>query len=85
LPGSFSDFVSQELPTIAAHGGSQVTVGSPLKFRAPSTPQPARALVRATLEAWDANLDHILIGHSDPMPAGPRGTYSAEVVPVCIC
>jgi hypothetical protein len=74
-----SDFVTQELPTIAAHGGTQVSVGSPLKFRAPSAPQPARTLVRATLETWDANLDHILVGHSDPMPAGPRGSYAAEV------
>jgi len=76
-----SDFVSPELPPIAAHGGWQLTVGGPLKLRAPSAAQPARTLVRATLEAWAANLEHILISHSDPMPVGPRGTYRAAVVP----
>ncbi len=75
-----SDFITQELPTIAAHGGSQLSVGSPLKFKAPAGAQASKTLVKATLEAWDANLDHILLSHSDPMRDGPKGTYAAQVV-----
>lgn len=75
-----SDFITQEFPTIAAHGGSQLSVGSPLKFLAPSGAQASKTLVKVTLEAWDANLDHILLGHSDPMRDGPKGTYAAEVL-----
>lgn len=74
------DFITQELPTIAAHGGSQLSVGSPLKFKAPAAAQASKTLVKATLEAWDANLDHILLAHSDPMRDGPKGTYAAQVV-----
>lgn len=74
-----SEFVTQVLPRVNAHGGSQLTVGSPLKFKAPSAPQPAKTLFKATLEAWDANLDHILLAHSDPLDT-VKGTFSAEVV-----
>lgn len=73
-----SEFITQELPTINGHGGSQLTVGSPLKFKAPSGAQASKILVKATLETWDANLDHILIGHSDPLDP-PKGTYAATV------
>jgi hypothetical protein len=76
-----SEFVTQELPTIYGHGGSQLTVGSALKFKAPGSAQAAKNLVKATLEAWDANLDHILIGHSDPLD-NPKGIYAAEVLPL---
>ncbi|MBC7995966.1 MAG: hypothetical protein H7Z15_22285 [Rhizobacter sp.] len=75
-----SDFITQELPTISAHGGSQLSVGSPLKFKAPTGAQASKTLVKATLEAWDANFDHILLGHSDPLRDGPKGTYAAQVV-----
>lgn len=75
-----SDFITQELPTIGGHGGSQLSVGSPLKFLAPNGAQASKTLVKATLEAWDANLDHILLSHSDPMSDGPKGTYAAAVV-----
>ena len=74
-----SEFVTQALPTIRGHGGSELTVGSPLKFKAPAGAQAAKTLVKATLEAWDANLDHILLAHSDPLDV-PKGTYTAEVV-----
>ena len=73
-------FVTQEFPTLSGHGGSQLSVGSPLKFEAPAGAQASKTLVKATLEAWNANLDHILLGHSDPMRDGPKGTYAAEVV-----
>jgi uncharacterized membrane protein len=74
-----SEFVTQELPPIDAHGGSQLTVGSPLKFKAPAGAQASKTLVRATLEAWNANTDHIFNGHSDPLDS-PRGVHAAEVV-----
>jgi hypothetical protein len=61
-----SEFITQELLPINSHH-SQLTVGSPLKFKAPGGAQASKTLVKATLEAWDANLDHILIGHSDPL------------------
>ena len=77
-----SEFVTQALPTIGGHGDSQLTVGSSLKFKAPAGAQASKTLVKATLEAWDANTDHIMNGHSDPLPNGPQGTYAAEVVPL---
>lgn len=73
-----SEFVTQELPPINGHGGSQLTVGGPLKFKAPAAAQASSTLVKATIEAWDANLDHMLIGHSDPLDP-PKGTYAAQV------
>jgi|SoiMethySBSTD1v2_1073268.scaffolds.fasta_scaffold02193_23 hypothetical protein len=75
-----SEFVTQELPTIAGHNGVEKTVGSPLKFKAPGSAQPARNLVSATLEGWNANLNHILIGHSDPLES-VKATFATEVVP----
>jgi hypothetical protein len=75
-----SEFVTQELPPIDAHGGSQLTVGSPLKFKAPSGAQASKTLVKATLEGWNANADHIFNGHSDPLGDAPKGTYAAAVV-----
>jgi hypothetical protein len=74
-----SEFVTQALPTIGGHGGSQLTVGSPLKFKAPAGAQVSKNLVKATLEAWDADLDHILLAHSDPLDT-VKTTYAAEVV-----
>lgn len=80
IPAPFvSEFVTQVLPPINGHGGSQLTIGSPLKFKAPAGGQSSKPLVKATLEAWDANLDHILLGHSDPLDP-PLGTFAAAVV-----
>jgi hypothetical protein len=75
-----SEFVTQTIDSIAAHGGSQTTVGSPLKFKAPSSAQDSLNLVRATLEDWNANPDHIFDGHSDPLDT-VRANFAAEVVP----
>ncbi|HZF81777.1 MAG TPA: hypothetical protein VEZ89_18515 [Rubrivivax sp.] len=74
-----TEFVTQVLPMINGHGGSQLTVGSPLKFKAPAGAQTSRTLVKATLEAWDADLNHILLSHSDPLDT-PSGLYAAAVV-----
>lgn len=70
--------VSETLPTIYGHGGSQLTPFN-LYFKAPSEPQVSKNLIKATLETWDANLDHILLGHSDPLDS-PKGTYSTAVI-----
>jgi hypothetical protein len=72
------EFVSGVLPTIFAHGGSQTSDSFTLK--APESAQASQTLIKATLEAWDANLDHILNGHSDPLPNAPSGTFAAVVV-----
>jgi hypothetical protein len=75
-----SDFVTVELPTINAHGGSQ-EYSAPLPyFKAPAQSQASKTLVKVTLEDWNLNLDHALIGHSDPHTNAPKGTYAAEVV-----
>jgi len=75
-----ADFVSQAVPRVDAHGGSQTTTGT-FSFKAPSAPQTSRTLVSATLDVWDATLDHILNAHSDPV-ADPRAIYEAAVAPL---
>jgi hypothetical protein len=74
-----TEFVSAPLPTINGHGGSQLSVGSKYTLKAPASAQASKNLVRATLEAWDGNLDHILLAHSDPLTS-VKGIYAAEVV-----
>lgn len=74
-----AEFVTQPIASVAAHGGSETTVGSPLKFKAPGSAQEAQNLVRATLEDWNANTDHIFNGHSDPLDT-VRANFAAEVV-----
>ena len=75
------EFVTQPLPQIAAHGGSEETVGSPLKFRAPGSAQDAKNLIKVTLDAWDPDLDHILLAHSDPLET-VKTTFRSDVAPV---
>jgi hypothetical protein len=70
-------FVSVEMPTINGHGDSQEL--SLPALQAPDAPQESKTLVRVTLASWNANLDHILIGHSDPVDP-PKGTFATEVV-----
>jgi hypothetical protein len=72
------ELVSAALPDIRGHGGSRTSETFTLK--APDAPQASQILIKATLEAWNANLDHILNDHSDPLPDAPKGTYSTEVV-----
>jgi hypothetical protein len=73
------EFITQELPRIAAHGGSQLTVGSMIVLQAPGEPQALKTLVTATLEAWDGDMNHIMLAHSKPLDV-PEGTYAAKVV-----
>jgi hemoglobin-like flavoprotein len=75
-----SDFISDTFEDILGHGGSQLSPGAPFKLKAPPTAQPVKVLVKATLDEWKANLDHILTEHSDPLPV-PRATYAVRVAP----
>ncbi len=80
-----SEFVTStsQLATVAAHGGEQTTNGSPFAFTAPGSAQPSKNLVQVTLENHDFTLNHILSGHSDPLPGGPpKGTFAAAVEPL---
>lgn len=72
------EFVSLPLDTISGHGGSRTSDSFTLK--APGASQASQTLIKATLEAWDGDLEHILKGHSDPLPDAPKGTYSTAVV-----
>lgn len=74
-----SEFVTQELPRVDAHGGTALTVGSPLKLQAPNTAQGEATLVEATLEDWNADLNHILLAHSDPQDT-VKGVFRTEIV-----
>jgi hypothetical protein len=71
------EFVSAALPEIRGHGGTQTSGTFTLK--APEEAQASQTLVKATIEGWNGNLNHILIDHSDPLDP-PKATYSAEVV-----
>jgi len=84
--GATAPFVSEfvtttsQLSTIGGHGGSQTTNGSPFSFTAPGAPQVNHPLVQVTLEDHNFTLNHILNGHSDPLPSGPpKGFYSAAI------
>lgn len=76
-----SEFITQQLPRITGHGGSQLTVGSPLKFKAPANPQDQQKLVSAKLEGWQANLDYMPKDRSAAREDAPaKATYAAKVV-----
>ena len=71
------EFVSAALPEIRGHGGSQTS--DTFTFKTPEDAQVSQTLVKATIEGWNGNLNHMLIDHSDPLDP-PKATYSAEVV-----
>jgi hypothetical protein len=71
----------QQVPTVSGHNGSVITTGGPMKFKAPNGEQDSRTLIKVTLEGWNANLNHILNGHSEPLPVAPKGTFAAAVEP----
>ena len=77
-----SEFVTStsQLATIGGHGGEQTTNGSPFAFTAPGSAQPNHPLVQVTLEDHNFTLNHILNGHSDPLPSGPpKSFFSAPI------
>ncbi len=73
------EFITQEFDRITGHGGSQTLPSSKLSFKAPDHPQSSKDLIEVTLEGWNANLDHILLGHSDPVET-VKGTFASKVV-----
>jgi hypothetical protein len=69
---------TQPIDTVAAHGGSQLSPGSPMSFKAPGAPAESRTLLELRLHNWDGDMAHMLIGHSDPLDT-VKGTFAAEV------
>lgn len=81
-PPFASEFVTgqTQIPTISGHNGSVISTGGGFKFKAPAGAQASKVLIKATIEEWNANLNHILNGHSDPLPGTPKGTFEAAVI-----
>jgi hypothetical protein len=74
-----SELVSAPIAFISAHGGTATTGTFTLK--APAAAQAAQTLIKASLDQWNANTNHIFNDHSDPLPSAPTGTYATAVVP----
>lgn len=76
-----NDFIV-DLPTetISGHGGTLETTAV-LAFQAPGQKQAKMELIKATLDDWDGDLTHMLVGHSDPVPGTHGQTYDAQVFP----
>jgi hypothetical protein len=76
------DFISPVLATVSS-GSSEVSPGTTggfkFEFQAPGEAQGSSTLIKATLENWDASLDHILKDRSNGGPT-PRAVFAAEVV-----
>ena len=68
------------LDDVTAHqGDGPVTSGGgPFVFKATSSSSDVRDLVRVQVGEWDTDLDHILLGHSDP-DSQASATYSDVV------
>lgn len=71
------EFVSTPLALIEGDGGSQSSPTFTLK--APGSPLTAKNLVKASLEAWDADLTRILVDHSKAVET-VKGIYNGDVV-----
>jgi hypothetical protein len=70
------------LTLLEIHGDGGAKITETFRLKAPSKPtKPGKTedLVKVTLDAWDANLDRILIDHSNPLDA-VKATKAAEVV-----
>lgn len=78
------EFVTQEIPKVAADGGSELTISTPLRFKAPNlrfNEQPGvQTLVEATLKAWDADLNRSFNDHTRPLDT-VSATFAAQVHP----
>jgi hypothetical protein len=72
------ELVSKALPEVRGGGGTATSETFTLK--APAAPQGSQNLIKATLEAWNANLNYILVDQSEPLPDAPKGTYATAVV-----
>jgi len=76
-----NDFIA-DMPanTISGHGGSLESVAV-MAFQAPAQKQAKMELIKATLDDWNADLTHMLVAHSDPVPGTHGQTYDAQVFP----
>lgn len=73
--------IGMDSETVVGQGGSSLTQGSKLEFKAPANTKPAGTpLFKATLDNWNGSLVRILNGHSHGDDDAPAGTYSDEVV-----
>ena len=76
--------VTGAIPEVAADGGSELTTGSKLKFKAPNlrfNEQPGvQTLVEATLEAWNGDLNRTFNAHTRPLDT-VKATFAAQVHP----
>jgi len=70
-----------QLEQLNAHNGNnpQIVEDSPTQFKSPGSQQAREDLIEVTIEDCDANLNHILLAHSDPVDV-PKGTYARGVV-----
>ncbi len=70
-------FTTGELAELDAH--TSKTFGT-YKWKAPpSVSTAAETLLKVTIAAWDANLDHLLTDHSNGSRTDPKDTYSSTV------
>ena len=75
---------TEPIEKVAGDGGTElvpVGVGS-LRFKAPSEPSEngePQDLIKVTLKKWDADLDRMLIAHTDPRGT-PKAMFTTEVV-----
>jgi hypothetical protein len=74
------DLLSNPLLEVHGNGGAKITETFTLKAPHKATkPGKTEDLVKVTLDAWDANLDRILIDHSNALDS-VNATKAAEVV-----
>jgi hypothetical protein len=80
VPVYVDDLVSEVIPLVGAHGGSKTT--ETFTFKAPRNDSngSTRNLVKASLEGWNGSLNHMLLGHSDPLES-VNGIYGTVVSP----
>ena len=73
--------ISMNSDTIPGQGGVSLTTGSKMQFKAPAGPKPeGTALLKATIEEWNASLARLLNTHTHDEPVAPAGLYENEVV-----
>ncbi len=78
LPNSYTtQFETSVIERVNAHDTNGTTLRGYL-YEAPADAQPAKNLIKATLGDWNANLEHITIGHSDPLTT-VKGLFNSEV------
>jgi hypothetical protein len=78
--GLVDDLVSEAIPLVRGHGGTGTTEIFTFKAPANDSNGNTRNLVKASLEGWNGSLNHMLLGHSDPLES-VNGIYGTVVSP----